>query len=210
MRFLGGCFSPGILPSLLPGLLPCCGLDTLSSSLEGASSALRANFVNSQQPLAPTLRGRSSAFPQTPAPWASILLPPGARQDTVTPLPLVLVRLPGVGMGVGAWDYKRLSSPLSQPNCQRSSGTGSDLLCRPSWAPPLCPWPGGALPSPGPGREALLSARPKSSHGFLSLLLMSRCFTILFCFSYTCLSLSNQTILSKAFWGMPTFPGCRS
>ena len=104
VRFLGGCSSPGILPSLLPGLLPCCGLDTLSSSFEGASSALRGNFVNSQQPLAPTLRGRSSAFSQTPDPWASILLPPGARQDPMIPLPLVLVRLPGVGMGAGVWD----------------------------------------------------------------------------------------------------------
>lgn len=38
--------------------------------------------------------------------------------------------------------------------------------------------------------------QPKRSHSFLTLLLMSRCFTILCCFSYTCLSFSSQTILS--------------
>lgn len=75
----------------------------------------------------PTLRRRSSAFSQMPNSLASLLLPPGAHQDPLSPLPLVFRGCLGRewewGLGV-----KSLISPPSQPNHQ-SSSRGQVLTC---------------------------------------------------------------------------------
>lgn len=89
---------------------------------------------------------------------ASLLLPPGARQDPLSPLPLVLRGCLGRerewGLGV-----KSLISPPSQPNRQ-SSSRGQVLTCPGGLlgASPL-PLACGSPPEPQPGLR-----NPAESH----------------------------------------------